>query len=54
MGRAILLLAGLEIGGGWLLVSTFELAPTLAYGVMAGIPVLLAIFILLKVWSRSD
>jgi len=54
MGRVILLLAGIEISGGWLLVSTFGLTPTLAYGVMAGIPVLVAIFILLKVWSRSD
>lgn len=36
MGRAVLSLAGIEIGGGWFLVSTVGLTPMLAYGFMAG------------------
>jgi hypothetical protein len=55
MGRVILLLFGIEMGGGWILVSIFGLSPTLAYGVMAGaLAVLVAIFLLLTAWSHSD
>ena len=48
MGRLILLLVGIEIGGGWFLVSAFGLTPALAYGGMAGsLAVLVAILLLL-------
>jgi len=55
MARAILSLAGFEIGGGWLLVSTLGVMPIVAYGMVASIvAVVVAFFILRASWSRPN
>ncbi|WP_428661407.1 hypothetical protein [Reyranella sp.] len=54
MGRAILSLAGFEIGGSWLLVSTLELMPIAAYALSVGAAsIVVTLFILRASWSLS-
>jgi hypothetical protein len=55
MVRVILLLAAIEIGGGWLLGSMLGLELPLAFGLVAIVlAVVVAAFILLKAPSHSD
>ena len=55
MARAILPLAGFEVGGGWLLVSTLGLMPIVAYSVVVGIASIVVTFFMLRAsWSHSS